>query len=88
MVLWGGQLPQQRYCSVGGDNLLGGRLATEHLLRLGGRRFAFLGDAALPEVKLRRDGYLRALKATGVEPDDALELPVPFEVIAARFDVA
>ena len=32
MVVWGGQLPQQLYTTVGGDNQLGGLLATRHLL--------------------------------------------------------
>lgn len=84
VVVWGGQLPQQLYCSVGGDNVDGGLQATQHLLRLGRRRIVFVGDAQLPEVQLRREGYLHALRAAGIEPDAKLELPVPFEVIAAR----
>jgi DNA-binding LacI/PurR family transcriptional regulator len=84
VVVWGGQMPQQLYCSVGGDNELGGRLAADHLLALGRRRIVFLGDPALPEVKLRRDGYWQSLRAAGVEPDVGLEVPVPFEVIGAR----
>ncbi len=84
LVVWGGQLPQQLYCSVGGDNLLGGRQATQHLLDNGRRRIVFLGDALLPEVALRRDGHRQALQAAGIRPDAALELPVPFEIQAAR----
>ncbi len=84
LVVWGGQLPQQLYCSVGGDNQLGGRLATEHLLERGCRRIVFMGDPQLPEVHLRREGYLQALKAAGVSHDPKLELKVPFEIIAAR----
>lgn len=84
LVVWGGELPQQLYCSVGGDNINGGEQATAHLLRAGRRRIAFLGDAALPEVWLRRDGYLRAHRAAQCEPVSALELPVPFEPEAAR----
>ncbi len=84
VVVWGAQLPQQLYCSVGGDNVLGGRLATEHMLRLGRRRIAFLGDAELPEVMHRREGYWQALRAAGLAPDPVLELPAPFEVSMAR----
>jgi DNA-binding LacI/PurR family transcriptional regulator len=60
-VVWGGQLPKQRYCSVGTDNAQGGRLATEHLLAQGRRRILFLGDPAIPEIRLRCDGYEQAL---------------------------
>lgn len=79
LVVWGGEMPQQLYCSVGGDNALGGALATRHLLKLGRRRIAFVGDAQLPEVWLRRQGYVQALREAGLEADPALELAAPFE---------
>ncbi|MDT8998176.1 LacI family DNA-binding transcriptional regulator [Paucibacter sp. APW11] len=84
VVVWGAQLAQQIYCSVGGDNVLGGRLAAEHLLALGRRRIAFLGDAALPEVMMRREGFWQALASAGVAREAALELAVPFEVNVGR----
>lgn len=84
LVVWGGQLPQQLYCSVGGDNVAGGLQATRHLLQLGCRRIVFVGDAQLPEVALRREGHWQALRQAGLAPDPVLELAVPFEVIAAR----
>ncbi len=79
LVVWGGEMPQQLYCSVGGDNMLGGSLAARHLLALGRRRIAFVGDARLPEVWLRHQGYQQALREAGLEPDPALELPAAFE---------
>lgn len=79
VVVWGGQLPQQLYCTVGGDNLLGGRLATEHLLAQGRQRILFMGDAQLPEVALRLAGYQQALQHAGRPLDDALVQCVPFE---------
>jgi DNA-binding LacI/PurR family transcriptional regulator len=79
LVVWGGEMPQQLYCSVGGDNVLGGTLATRHLLQLGRRRIAFFGDANLPEVWLRRQGYAQALREAGLAVDPALELAAPFE---------
>ena len=72
IVVWGAQLPQQLYCTVGGDNVAGGRLATEHLLAAGRRRIAFFGDARLPEVAQRQQGYAQALAAHGLEPDPQL----------------
>lgn len=60
-VVWGGQLPKQRYCSVGSDNVQGGFMATQHLLQQGRRRIVFLGDPSIPEIRLRCDGYEQAL---------------------------
>ncbi len=79
LVVWGGEMPQQLYCSVGGDNVLGGALATRHLLGLGRRRIAFFGDARLPEVWLRQQGYQQALGDAGLVADAGLELPAAFE---------
>jgi DNA-binding LacI/PurR family transcriptional regulator len=84
LVVWGCQLPQQLYCSVGGDNVAGGLQATQHLLRQGRKRIVFLGDAQFPEVQMRWVGYQQALRDNGLEADPKLELPVPFEIVAAR----
>jgi DNA-binding LacI/PurR family transcriptional regulator len=61
IVVWGGRLERQSYCVVGTDNVAGGRIATEHLLGKGRRRIVFVGDPAIPEIRLRRDGYELAL---------------------------
>jgi DNA-binding LacI/PurR family transcriptional regulator len=37
-------------------------MATEHLLASGRRRIVFVGDASIPEIRLRCDGYKVALK--------------------------
>jgi DNA-binding LacI/PurR family transcriptional regulator len=66
MVVWGGHLPEQVYCSVGTDNVGGGRLATEHLLSRGRRRILFLGNPQGPEVQQRYRGYQLALEARGM----------------------
>lgn len=83
-VVWGGQLPQQLYCTIGGDNTDGGKQATTHLLAQGRRRIAFLGDADLPEVWLRLAGYKLAHTAFGMAPELDLQVRVPFEEEAAR----
>jgi DNA-binding LacI/PurR family transcriptional regulator len=84
LVVWGGQLPQQLYCSVGGDNVGGGLLATRHLLQQGRQQILFLGDTRLPEVQLRWQGYRQALREAGLEAEPRLALPAPFEIMAAR----
>src|ERR1700730_13834655 len=37
LVVWGALIPQQMYCTIGGDNVEGGVLATEHLVAQGSR---------------------------------------------------
>jgi DNA-binding LacI/PurR family transcriptional regulator len=76
------------YCTVGGDNSRGGRLAAEHLLQQGRKRIVFLGDPQLPEVARRREGFHAALAAARVPQHPELELAVPFEVGAARAALA
>jgi DNA-binding LacI/PurR family transcriptional regulator len=61
MVVWGGHLARQSYCSVGTDNMGGGRVVVEHLLRSGRRRIVFLGDPSIPEIRQRLEGYRHAL---------------------------
>jgi DNA-binding LacI/PurR family transcriptional regulator len=77
-VVWGARLPDQLYCTVGSDNVMGGRQATEHLLNCGARRIVFFGDSRLAEIGQRHQGYLAALAAAGRSPDPDLYRPVPF----------
>jgi len=78
IVVWGAQLPQQLYCTVGGDNVSGGDLAVSHLLQQGRQRIAFFGDVNLPEVGQRYQGYCQALQRTGMPIDPALQVSVAF----------
>lgn len=84
IVVWGTEMPQQLYCSVGGDNIGGGLAATAHLLALGHRRIVFIGDPVLPEVTHRHRGYCDAHTALGLQPDPALLVAVPFDAEEAR----
>ncbi len=74
MVVWGAQMPDQRYCTVGGDNRRGGELATRHLLERGCKRIAIIGDWATPEGLWRYEGYHQVLAEAGIAPEPALEV--------------
>jgi len=87
IVVWGAQLPQQLYCTVGGDNVAGGELAGAHLLALGRKRIAFFGDINLPEIGQRYDGLCNALRAAGMAVDAALLVPALFVPDGGRLAV-
>ena len=84
LVVWGAQLPNQIYCTVGSDNIAGGRLATEHLLAQGRRHIAFFGDIELPEVAHRYEGYRQAHQSAGIAAAHALAWPASFLADSAR----
>jgi DNA-binding LacI/PurR family transcriptional regulator len=78
IVVWGAHLEQQLYCTVGGDNIAGGELATEHLAAQGRRRIAFFGDIELPEVGQRHQGYRRVLSRHKLPSNTGLVHRTPF----------
>ncbi|MFZ6815714.1 LacI family DNA-binding transcriptional regulator [Undibacterium sp. Rencai35W] len=78
IVVWGAQLPQQLYVTVGSDNVMGGLLATEHLIQSGRKHLAFFGDTQLPEVAHRYEGYCKALSQHGITLDERLVVPASF----------
>lgn len=86
-IVWGGQLAGQTYCSVGTDNLQGGRRATSHLARLGRKRIVFMGDAEAPEMAQRLAGYRQGLERAGLDYDETLVVPAHFQVESAEASV-
>lgn len=87
IVVWGAQIPQQLYVTVGSDNVAGGRLACAHLIEAGKKRIAFFGDTQLPEVAHRYQGYCQALQAAGMVVDPDLVLPAAFTEEGGRWAV-
>jgi len=65
-IIWGVPPPNQKYCSVTGDNFIGGKLATERLTSLNRRKIGFIGgpDYEL-EVQHRLNGYKTVLQEAG-----------------------
>jgi LacI family transcriptional regulator, galactose operon repressor len=58
------------HCSVAVDDVLGGRLAVEHLLDLGHRRIAFVGGPlTIGQVRDRLAGARTAIADAGLAPD-------------------
>lgn len=74
-VRWGSVGDDNIGATVGSDNFGAGRLAGEHLLSLGRRRIAFLGqaDEHYPEFAERYRGLCAALAEAGEVPDRALQ---------------
>lgn len=62
-IVWGAAGEQNRYPTVGTDNVAGGRLAADHLVASGRRRLAFFGDITMPEFGQRFSGFRDALPA-------------------------
>ncbi|MGH8263450.1 MAG: LacI family DNA-binding transcriptional regulator [Steroidobacteraceae bacterium] len=75
-VRWGAVLAGQPGISVGCDNFKGGYDVTHHLLTLGRRSIAFLGNASshYPEFYERYRGYSEAQKTVGITVLDSLQV--------------
>ena len=83
-IVWGQELPGQRYCTVGSNNLQGGMRATGHLVRLGRKRVAYFGETEGTEMKQRFQGYLNVLAEAGLAYDPRLVVPTHFELASAE----
>lgn len=69
---------QRGFTSVNPDNMRGGYLATQHLLRCGRKRVAMLsGSLAHYSIQQRNRGFRQALFDAKVYADPALEVIVP-----------
>ena len=72
-IIWGVPQPNQKYCSVTGDNFNGGKMATEHLISVGRQRIGFIGGPSYElEVQHRLEGYKSAQQAAGRTIDPGL----------------
>ncbi len=88
LVVWGAVLPDAMYRVVGSDNVLGGYLATRHLIEQGCQSIAFVGDTHYPEGGLRHQGYVKAIQESGMTVDPLLFHPFLFGEEGTREAVA
>jgi DNA-binding LacI/PurR family transcriptional regulator len=89
LIVWGLPHETHPFCTVSGDSFAGGKLATEHLLRTGRERIAYLGGPAKAvESQDRLRGYEAALREAGKSVDPELVVHAswdrPEETGAAR----
>lgn len=75
-IIWGPMVEGQPGHSLVCDNVGGAYDATEHLIKLGHKQIAFLGEASecCPEFLLRYQGYSQALKEAGLSVSNELQL--------------
>ncbi|MDR1411540.1 MAG: LacI family transcriptional regulator [Spirochaetaceae bacterium] len=66
--------PQERGgCMISTDNEKGGYLAAKHLIDRGHRRIAYLGEKmSLHSLRMRYEGYRKALAESGISADEDL----------------
>jgi DNA-binding LacI/PurR family transcriptional regulator len=83
-IVWGQELPGQKYCTVGSNNAQGGARATAHLARLGRKRIAYFGETEGSEMKLRFQGYQSGLEEAGLVFDPRLVVQTHFELASAE----
>jgi DNA-binding LacI/PurR family transcriptional regulator len=83
-IVWGQEIPGQKYCTVGSNNLQGSTRATAHLARLGRRRIAYFGETEGVEMKQRYQGYLNALSEAGLAFDPRLVVSTHFEIASSE----
>ncbi len=86
LVVWGQHAEGHVHCSVGTDNIQGGALAARHLLGSGRRRILFAGQADLPEIAARYQGFCEAHERAGVAPGGILAVPLTADGAHAAID--
>jgi len=71
--------PSERFPGVASDALAAGRMAAEHLLGLGHRRFAFIGPATdVHTFRMRERGFVGRLREAGIAiPSERLRRAQP-----------
>jgi len=79
-VCWGAEVNTLPIVSIGCDNYQGGMQITEHMINLGRKNIAFLGDASShsPEFLARYNGHCDALKKHNLSVNQQLKIDAIF----------
>jgi DNA-binding LacI/PurR family transcriptional regulator len=74
-VRWGAATESIETTSIGCDNNHGSQQITEHLIKLGRKSFAFVGNAGdgSPEFMARYQGHCESLKKAGIDVNTELQ---------------
>lgn len=75
VVLLGERINDGPFDHVTIDNVAAARLAVEHLISLGRRRIAAIGDQPYETAQFRTEGYRQALAAAGIRYNQRLVAP-------------
>ncbi|MBZ0290217.1 MAG: LacI family transcriptional regulator, partial [Anaerolineae bacterium] len=72
-VVWGAEIENQNYVSVGCDGTSGARDAVRHLVEIGRQKIAFIGGFEhMVETDARRRGYIQGMNEAGLAVDESL----------------
>ena len=78
LVVWGAKETESHYVTVGTDNYLGGKLATEHLIQQGCKNIAYAGHLTI-ETSLRYQGYQDALKKAAINKQHHIDVHFTYQ---------
>jgi len=86
------EYPQRLLSSIEIDDIAGGKMGTEYLIKKGYRKIAFIGDFALPDYGVRSitnrlAGFRMAIAEAGIHLPEEFIRPVPFEIGSTRQQV-
>ena len=88
LVVTGRTLKAPGLFTLNFDNFEGGKLGTQHLIRLGHRRIAFIaGGLEHPDATERLRGYVAALAAAGIAFDQSLVVPGEYHELSGLLAV-
>ncbi len=85
---WGAPDENHPGISIGSDNFQGGKIITEHLLTLGRRNFAFIGEAGdgAPELKARYLGAVKAISNFQLDSNEQAQMIGQVDAISTELD--